>query len=803
MAVFSANSHYQINASYNGTLLGAILTVTSTTRPYGGLPVAVSASAPTRIEAENYDFGGEGIAYHDIANGADTAYRADNIGVEAGTVSNGYYVTWTAAGEWDTYTLRVASAGTYTLSAAIGSPTAGGTFHLEFGPLRQVGGTGVTKTAEFTVPNTGSYATYQTVSVPGVALPSGLLWMRLVIDSQYPCRFDDFTLTPAPVLTSIVVSPNPVTLSTGASQPFTAIANDQNGKPLSPQPPIAWTSTGVGMITAAGLYSAGTTAGTATVKATSGTVTGTAAVTVSASSSPTLSLTAAATGTNKVTLYWNGISGASGYNVYRSTVSGGPYTQIAQNVATADPGPGLTNAFMYSDSAGLTTGTEYFYVVRAVQSGSETVQSNEASDIPQAGAVPWDTGDPIQILSAETSQLNAVLPPDIDPDTGDFVPAQVGLLTVQGPNGVMYESADTEGDPITAYAAPGSFDSANNQLVLSDGETIPVPAPDTPPTGINNPNAVTPMLQPSALPQNFQQDFSHQFDPSLGIEREILSLPGYVGLSSTELIFPSPSTTPENIQLNTSGPKGELDSADVYTGGFINGVYNTELDAGLVLTSSNASKDPAWQPVTFNYFDHHQVVTPGRPKAVTVNGQTLTGFERVLLYGDASSPLQMKFVTGGASPSALQGQVALNYRGQYQKIIRNPADRSILSRGAKLTGWITLVAPQPQWKWRFRNSMIIKRVSSIAQNIPAKQPQQQNGSFMYGGAWGGDGSIDREGQLLKASQGYVDWDQTPTWLAGGYPFPGNGYLYFVPQIPYHWENHINLSTSYNSLLSIY
>ena len=163
----------------------------------------------------------------------------------------------------------------------------------------------------------------------------------------------------------------------------------------------------------------------------------------------------------------------------------------------------------------------------------------------------------------------------------------------------------------------------------------------------------------------------------------------------------------------------------------------------------------------------------------------------------------MNFVTGGANPTELQGQVALNYKGQYQKITRSPVDRSIVQSGAKLKGWVTLVAPQPQWKWENRNSMIIKRVTSIAQNIAAKQPQQQNGSFMYGGAWGGDGTVDKEGQLLKAGQGYIDWDQTPTWLAGGYPFPAKGYLYFVPQIPYHWENHINLSTSYNSLLSIY
>ena len=58
-----------------------------------------------------------------------------------------------------------------------------------------------------------------------------------------------------------------------------------------------------------------------------------------------------------------------GYNVYRSTVSGGPYTLLNSTPVTA-----LT----YSDSA-VTAGTKYFYVVRAELAGVESVNSNEAS----------------------------------------------------------------------------------------------------------------------------------------------------------------------------------------------------------------------------------------------------------------------------------------------------------------------------------------------------------------------------------------------------------------------------------------
>ena len=60
---------------------------------------------------------------------------------------------------------------------------------------------------------------------------------------------------------------------------------------------------------------------------------------VTATTSAVPTLTAAATGASKITLYWSGVGGASSYNVYRSTTSGGSYTRIASGAATADPRP--------------------------------------------------------------------------------------------------------------------------------------------------------------------------------------------------------------------------------------------------------------------------------------------------------------------------------------------------------------------------------------------------------------------------------------------------------------------------------
>lgn len=80
-------------------------------------------------------------------------------------------------------------------------------------------------------------------------------------------------------------------------------------------------------------------------------------------------LTATA-GRRKITLNWNASSGATGYNVKRSNVSGGPYAVIQANVTTTT----------YTDS-NLPQGATYYYVVSAVNSAGESGNSNQASAV--------------------------------------------------------------------------------------------------------------------------------------------------------------------------------------------------------------------------------------------------------------------------------------------------------------------------------------------------------------------------------------------------------------------------------------
>ena len=74
---------------------------------------------------------------------------------------------------------------------------------------------------------------------------------------------------------------------------------------------------------------------------------------------------------HSVTLTWNAsTSTVAGYNVYRGTVSGGPYAKINSS---------LVAALDYTDST-VQSATTYFYVTTAVDSsGNESVFSNEVS----------------------------------------------------------------------------------------------------------------------------------------------------------------------------------------------------------------------------------------------------------------------------------------------------------------------------------------------------------------------------------------------------------------------------------------
>eukprot|EP00904_Undaria_pinnatifida_P012522 jgi/Undpi1/83/HiC_scaffold_1.g00083.m1 len=73
--------------------------------PYGG----IAASVPGVIEAEEFDTGGEGLAYSDtntVNKGGE--FRPDEA-VDIGSTADGYYVGWNKVGEYLQYTVMLST----------------------------------------------------------------------------------------------------------------------------------------------------------------------------------------------------------------------------------------------------------------------------------------------------------------------------------------------------------------------------------------------------------------------------------------------------------------------------------------------------------------------------------------------------------------------------------------------------------------------------------------------------------------------------------------------------------------------
>ena len=142
----------------------------SSSTPYSGTPVSI----PGTIQAENFDNGGEGIAYHDTTAGnTGGAYRSTGVDLQASS-EGGYNIGWTAAGEWLNYTVKTASAGTFTVGLRVASMS-GGTMHVGFN-----GPSNVWKTVA--IPATGNWQKWTTVNLTAT-LGGGVQQMTLLFDN--------------------------------------------------------------------------------------------------------------------------------------------------------------------------------------------------------------------------------------------------------------------------------------------------------------------------------------------------------------------------------------------------------------------------------------------------------------------------------------------------------------------------------------------------------------------------------------------------------------------------------------------
>ncbi len=146
----------------------------------GNGPAVFTHAIPGKIEVEEYDGGGEGVAYHDdkIKHGLNQFRPVDFVDVEKTQDDNGEYnIGWTHRGEWLQYTVH-AEGGTYTpkiraasaLSGRIliqGRPQGG----AQFKPLTAM------------LVNTGGISKWKTVEGTAFTLTEGVWELRLTLET--------------------------------------------------------------------------------------------------------------------------------------------------------------------------------------------------------------------------------------------------------------------------------------------------------------------------------------------------------------------------------------------------------------------------------------------------------------------------------------------------------------------------------------------------------------------------------------------------------------------------------------------
>ncbi len=173
--------------------------------PYNPTPINI----PGVLEVEEYDNGGEGLAYHDndAANVAGT-FRAGE-GVDIGGFGNGHILGYVELGEWIEYTVNVTQSGVYSVTTEVASEMANGAFDITFDNAAST---------DFNTPNTGSWVGFQQLAANNeIELTAGEQQMRLSINSTSAFNLDNLTFTLESTSTSEIdatqagfkVSPNP------------------------------------------------------------------------------------------------------------------------------------------------------------------------------------------------------------------------------------------------------------------------------------------------------------------------------------------------------------------------------------------------------------------------------------------------------------------------------------------------------------------------------------------------------------------------------------------------------------------
>ena len=625
------------------------------------------------IEAEDCDLGGQGVSFSDL----DTINRGgqyrlgEGIDIESTVdAGGGHNVGWTNPGEWMEYTIWVAEAGSYDLRLRVAG-VAPGTVRIDIN--------GSDKTGQWTLPNTGGWQTWVTESRQ-VFLESGRQKLRLNVTGGAP-NLNWIELSPSatgPIADGIYkfVNRGSGLAMDGAGdevvqQPYTETSSQQwrvehvgagNYRISSVADNDRWTNGGLPNDKIGQVWWWGTDApwqrflfrpadggfqrivtasfgrefepqggaldpGVLVVNTGIGGYDGSAkqqwAVQgLSAPGIPT-ALRASFQASGGITLAWNAVSGATGYVVKRSTISGGPYSTLAGGVA----------ATTFVDST-ATAGIDYYYVVSSLVGQAEGLDSAEAAAPRFRAWLRFDENSGITATDSSGNGWNGSLVGGPLWSTGHFGNA-VNLdgfnEHVALPAGIVSGLTDftfsawVKLDTLATWSRVFDFGSGTGNYMF-----LTASAPGGAPRfAIRTPSAGEQIIDGStSLPVGAWTHLALTLSGTTGT----LYVNGIAAGSSTNITL-----DPSDLGTTTANYIGKSQWADPYLDGLVDDfrIYGSALSASAIAALTTLT-EPASLPVTEEELRAPRLVIGGGVASITAT-KSVAGHSYQLQYSDSLS----------------------------------------------------------------------------------------------------------------------------------------------------------------------
>jgi hypothetical protein len=182
---------YQGQDSSDDELVKAIVSGMDEQHPYGDEP----QSLPALVQAENYDSGGQGLAFESAGGATSELYRLDDASIEVCTDRGGGLDVPMLGTEWFEYTVTPEFVGAYNVEFRVAGT--GGSLHLE----EHTDEGNAVLTEQVQLPGTGGMQTWTTVEATSPSVRAVEQALRIVVDTgDFSLNWFRFTRGQSPYL---------------------------------------------------------------------------------------------------------------------------------------------------------------------------------------------------------------------------------------------------------------------------------------------------------------------------------------------------------------------------------------------------------------------------------------------------------------------------------------------------------------------------------------------------------------------------------------------------------------------------